>query len=196
MALESGLRKELQEEIEAEVEAIRRRAEEQGEALLEDAEKSARRREEGAGRDLAEECDLRLRRALARKELEQRNALLRWKRREIDRVFEQASQELIELRDSNPKSYDELMGQVLDHCRRLLPDVPLRVRIGSGLEKLRARASEKEEITVEEDDDLFGVVVEADQGHVHCDMSVPGMLRRLRQEREADLAELLFGESS
>lgn len=192
----STLREELEKEIGAEVDSIRRRAAEQGESLVAEAERWERKRKEEAERHLSEECDLRSRRALARAELEQRNALLRRKREELDKVFQLAMERLADIRQSDTDSYSRLMGKVFENCRNLLPRTSLRVRLGPGLEDLERRLAKQEEVTVESDGELFGILVEADKGRVHCDITIPRLLGRLRREREAELEDVLFGDTS
>ncbi len=193
MPLESTLRDELQKEIEAEVDAIRRRAREQGEALEAEAGRWARERAAEEARRLDEECELRTRRTLARIDQEQRNALLRLRHQELDRVFQLAAERLARMQDTDPESYGELMARVFENCRKLLPEEPLLVRLGPGLENLGERLAAREDMTVATERQLFGLLVEVEQGRLHCDGTIPRLLQRLRQEREAELEAVLFG---
>jgi len=196
MALESTLRQELEKEIEAEADAIRQRAEKQGEALVAEAERWARERSEEEDRRLDQECELLSRRTLARTDLEQRNALLRLKRQELDRIFHLAAAKLTEMQKSDAEGFCGLMTGVFDSCRGLLPKGPVRVRLGPGLEKLGERLADREDVTVEPDGEFFGLVIEAEQGRLYCDGTIPQLLQRLRREREADLEEFLSGGTS
>lgn len=196
MPLESTLREELEKEIAADVDAIHRRARQQGEALEAEASRWARERSAEEARHLEEECELRTRRTLTRVDLEQRNALLRLKHQELDRIFQLASERLAEMQKSDPESFCELMGKVFENCGRLLPEEPLRVRLGPGLEHLGETLASREDVTVASDPRIFGLVVEVEQGRLHCDGTIPRLLQRLRREREADLEKILFGEKT
>jgi len=193
MPLEEPLREELRREIENEVEAIHRRAEEQGEALVAKAEHWSEQRTEEASRRLEEDCRLRLRRSLARAELEQRNEVLRLKRQAVDQVFQTARERLAEMQKEHAEAYEKRMSAVWESCRQLLPKKGLVVRLGPGLKKLGARLAAEDGVTVETDGQIFGLLVEAEEGRLHCDGSIPRLLERLRREREAELETILFG---
>jgi vacuolar-type H+-ATPase subunit E/Vma4 len=193
MPLETIFRDELQKEIEMEVDAIRRRAQEQGEALEAEAGRWAREWVAEEARRLDEECELRTRRTLARIDQEQRNALLRLRQQEVDRVFQLAAERLVEMQTADPESYGELMAKVFENCLKLLPEEPLLVRLGPGLENLGKRLAASEGVTVAADGQIFGLLVEVEQGRLHCDGTIPRLLQRLRREREAELEVVLFG---
>jgi len=193
MPLDSTLEEELKREIATEVDAILTRARQQGEALETETRRWARERAaEEAGR-LDEECRLRTRRTLARIDLEQRNALLRLKQQELDRVFQLAAERLAAMAQADPAAYAELMAGVFENCRALLPEGPLRVRLGPGLEELGGRLAGQEGVTVENDPQISGLLVEVNEGRLHCDGTIPRLLQRLRREREAELETILFG---
>ena len=196
MPLEAALRDELQREIETEVAAVLRQAREQGEAMVSEAERWARELEAEDSRRLEEECALHTRRSLARIDLEQRNALLQLKEQELDRVFQEVNERLATLRDREPEAFNGIMAGVFDHCCRLLPEGPLRVRLGPGLEDLKRQLAGRKEVTLTEDPALIGLVVETENGRLHCDGTLPQLLRRLRRERGAELEAILFGETS
>jgi len=88
------------------------------------------------------------------------------------------------------------MSRVFENCRELLPEGSLQVRLGPGLEGLGERLKDQEELAVESDAQLFGLVVEAAQGRLQCDGTIPRLLTQLRREREADLEAILFGEEA
>lgn len=194
MALESTLKEELEKEIEAEVDAVRRRAMQQGEAMVTEAERWARQRAREEEERLARECELLSRRTLARTDLEQRNSLLRLKRQELDRVFQLAADKISEMQKSNPEEFGKLMTGVYESCRGILPEGPVRVRLGPGLEKLGESLADREGVTIETEGKFFGLVIESEQGRLYCDGTIPRLLQRLRHEREAELEEILFGE--
>lgn len=192
---ESSFKDELLAEIDQEVEQILTAARHDGEALLADA----RRRREAMGRDalgrLEEELAVTRRRTLARAELEGRNALLRLKREAIDRVFAEVRKALARMATEEPARYLDLLEAIFRSCRRLLPPGPVRVRIGPGQQGLCERLGcAHEGIETVAAPDLRGMILETADGRLHCDGSIEGLLKSLRQEREAEIEGLLFGD--
>ena len=97
------------------------------------------------------------------------------------------------MQQADPAGYAELMAGVFENCRTLLPEGPLRVRLGPGLEALGGRLAGQEGVSVEIDAQIFGLLVEVNEGRLHCDGTIPRLLQRLRREREAELETVLFG---
>lgn len=192
---EPTFKDELLHEIELEVEQILTDARHDADALLADARRRRETREREALRRLEEELVVSRRRALARAELEGRNALLRLKREAIDRLFADARKELARMATEEPGRYLDLLEAIFRSCRRLLPPGPVRVRIGPGQEGLCERLGCGDEgIETVADPDLRGMILETADGRLHCDGSIEGLLRSLRQEREAEIEGLLFGD--
>lgn len=194
MAGEFPFEDQLRREIDAEVEAVRRRADEQGKALLADAERRRARQEEAARVRLEEDCDLRLTRAVARLDLEARNNLLRFRERELDQVFAEAAQRLAAMRQENPGDYGRRLQRVFATCRSVLPPGPVRVRAAAELPDLLAWLQGQAEVEVVAEAGLDGLVVESPDGRLHCDGTLGHLLRNLRRERAAELERTLFGE--
>lgn len=192
---ESTFKDELFHEIDQEVEQILAAARHDAEALLGDARRRREAMEREALRRLEEELAVTRRRALARAELEGRNALLRLKRAAIDRVFAEARAKLDRLATEEPARYLDLLEAIFRSCRRLLPGGPVRVRVGPAQEGLceRLGCADKDIETVA-DPDLRGMLLETADGRLHCDGSIEGLLKSLRQEREAEIEGLLFGD--
>jgi vacuolar-type H+-ATPase subunit E/Vma4 len=185
---------ELRAEIEQEAEQVLAAARRDAEALLADARRRREAREREALRRLEEELEITRRRALARTELAGRNALLRLKRGAVDRVFAETREELAKLATAEPDRYLDLLVAIFRSCRRLLPPGPVRVRVGMepvGLcERLDCAEAEVEAIA---DPDLRGMILETADGRMHCDGSIEGLLKSLRQEKEAEIEDSLFG---
>jgi len=191
---ETSFKDVLLQEIEAEVEQILATARNDAEALLADARRRRAGIESEALRRLEDELAVSRRRAAARAELAGRNALLRLKREATDRVFAEARKELVRMSSEEPDRYLELLAAIFRSCRRLLPPGPLRVRVGLGQEGLCERLGCADEVEMVVDSDLRGMVLETVDGRLHCDGSIEGLLRSLRQEREAEIEGLLFGD--
>jgi vacuolar-type H+-ATPase subunit E/Vma4 len=191
---ESLLKEELLREIEGEVEEILARARRSADEALADARRRRENRERLGREQLEEELAVRRRRALARAELEGRHALLRLRREETDRAFQLAREWLAQMEEEDPDRYVELLVRVFRSCRRLLPPGPVGVRIGPPNEALRERLAREEGVDAEIDPDLHGVILESADRRLHCDGSLKGLLARLRQERAAEIEEILFGD--
>lgn len=192
---ESSFKAELLDEIDLEVEQILTDARRDADALLADARRRRDAMEREALRRLEDELAVSRRRALARAELEGRYALLRLKREAIDRLFADARKELARMATEEPGRYLDLLEAIFRSCRRLLPPGPVRVRIGPGQEGLCERLDCKnEDIETVADPDLRGMILETADGRLHCDGSIEGLLKSLRQEREAEIEGLLFGD--
>jgi vacuolar-type H+-ATPase subunit E/Vma4 len=191
---ESAFKDELLAEIEQEVEQVLAAGRRDAEALLADARRRREAMEREALRRLEEELAATRRRSLARAELEGRNALLRLKRAAVDGVFAAASKELARMATAEPERYLDLLEAIFRTCRRLLPAGPVRVRIGSGLQGLCARLGCSGDVEAVADADLQGIVLETADGRLHCDGSIEGLLKSLRQEREAEIEGRLFGD--
>jgi len=194
---ESSFKDELFQEIDQEVEQILATARHDADALMGEARRRREAMESEALRRLEEELSVTRRRALARAELEGRNALLRLKREAIDRVFAQARKELARMATEEPGRYLDLLEAIFHTCRRLLPPGPVRVRVGPGQEGLCERLGcADEDIETIADLDLRGMILETADGRLHCDGSIEGLLKSLRQEREAEIEGMLFGDGN
>ena len=99
-------------------------------------------------------------------------------------------------REAEPETFAAVMSRVFENCCKLLPVAPLRVRLGPGLELLGERLARRKDVTIVPATELFGLMVEVEGGHLHCDGSLPRLLQRLRQERGAELEAILFGGAS
>lgn len=188
------LKDELLREIDAEVEQTLARAREDAEAIITEARRRRETRErEGLGR-LEDELNVSRRRALARAELDGRNALLRLKREETERAFAAAKEHLARMEADDPDRYLALLESIFRSCRRLLPPGPVRVRIGRGKEALRERLAREEGVEAVSDPDLRGIILESVDGRLHCDGSLEGLLSSLRQEKAAEIEGILCGE--
>ncbi len=186
----AGLREELAREIERDEQTVLDRARREGEGLIADAEARCRKRVEEAEAELAVEAALLRRRARARAEMEGRNRLLRLKQEEIDRVFTEAEERLLKLEEDPPR-LEKLLGRLLEEGRRQLPPGPRRIVAGpAAAEVLRPEAGEE----WSRRDGLQGLIVETADGRVRWDASFAALLARLREEREAEIARLLFRE--
>jgi vacuolar-type H+-ATPase subunit E/Vma4 len=188
------LKDELLREIDAEIEQTLARAREDAEAIVAEARRRRETAEREGLRRLEDELGVARRRALARAELDGRNALLRMKREETDRAFAAAREKLTRMEADDPDRYVALLERIFRSCRRLLPSGPVRVRIGRGKEALRERLAREEGVEAVSDPDLRGVILESADGHLHCDGSLEGLLGSLRQERAAEIEGILFGE--
>ncbi len=184
----------LRREIDAEIEALERRAVEQGEALVAAAQAKCRKLATATRSRLEEECDLRLKRGLSRLDLDSRNSLLRFRERELDQVFQLAEERLATMKSSSPERYQQLFQGVYARCRALLPKGEVRVRIDKDLEELQGWLQQQAQTEVLPEARLEGLVVESLDGRLHCDGTIPYLLRTLRRERAADLERILFGE--
>jgi vacuolar-type H+-ATPase subunit E/Vma4 len=196
MMQESSFKDVLLQEIEEEVEQVLTTARSDAEALLADARRRREVMEADALRRLEDELVVTRRRAVARAELAGRNALLRLKREAIDRVFAEARKELARMSTEDPDRYLDLLAAIFRSCRRLLPPGRVRVRVGLGQEGLCERLGCTDEVETVVDPDLHGMVLETEDGRLHCDGSLEGLLRSLRQEREAEIEGLLFGDGN
>lgn len=189
------LREELDREIDREVVEVLARARRQAESLLADARLEQAQRLAQAGERLRHELADRRRRALSRADLEGRNSLLQLKRELLDQVLAAMRERYLVLARERPKRLDELFWTYYLDGRRLLPEGPVRVRVGREGESVRDRLAREENVEVVNDERLHGLVMENAAGTVCCDYSLDAMLHRLRAEREADIEALLFGEN-
>lgn len=187
--------RELQRELDEEVGALLSRVRMEGEELLHQARSDSERREREARRRLEEELDLRRRRHLARIDLDTRNALLRLKQEQIEHVFERARSRLDRMKREDSDSYCDLMLRIFRSCRAIFPPGPLHVKLGDNLESLAALLSGEEGVEVSRQVGGAELVLEAPDGRLTCDGSAVTILDRLRREREAEVAALLFGET-
>ena len=188
------LKDELLSEIDAEVEQTLARARQDAEAVVTEARRRRESRErEGLSR-LEDELNVSRRRALARAELDGRNALLRLKREETDRAFAAAREDLVQMESADPDRYTDLLERIFRSCRRMLPPGPVRARIGRGKEALRERLAGEEGVEAVSDPDLNGVILESADGRLHCDGSIEGLLGSLRRDRAAEIEGILFGD--
>lgn len=185
---------ELRRDIANEVAAIRRRAQEQGEALLAETEQQLRRREEDAALRLEEECELRLKRGASRLELDARNSLLRFREQELDEVFVAVRVRLAAMKGADSERYCRLFRNAFASCQAVLPPAALRLRIDAELFPLYPWSSLLEGLDVIPEARLEGLVLETRDGRLHCDGRLPFLLQSLRRERAAELERLLFGE--
>jgi len=188
------LKDELLREIDEEVEQSLARGRQDAEAIISEARRRRENREKEGLRRLEDELNASRRRAMARSELEGRNALLRLKRKETDRAFDVARERLARMESDDPDRYTALLERIFRSCRRMLPPGPFRARIGRGKETLRERLAGEEGVEVVFDPDLSGVVLESVDGRLHCDGSLEGLLGSLQQERAAEIEAILFGE--
>lgn len=182
-------------EIDREVVEVLARARRQAESLLADARLEQAQRLAQAGERLRHELADRRRRALSRADLEGRNSLLQLKRELLDQVLAAMRERYLVLARERPKRLDELFWTYYLDGRRLLPEGPVRVRVGREGESVRDRLAREENVEVVNDERLHGLVMENAAGTVCCDYSLDAMLHRLRAEREADIEALLFGEN-
>lgn len=192
---ETFLKEALLREIDAEVEQTLSDARRDAEALVTEARQRSEAAELDTRQRLEEELAVARRRALARADLEGRNALLRLKREETDKVFAAVRKELARMEDEEPERYLALFEAIFRTCRRLLPPGPVRLRAGQGKEALCERLGCENGIEAVYDPDLRGMVLETVDGRLHCDGSVESLLKNLRQEREAEIEAILFGDT-
>jgi len=192
---ETFLKEALLREIDAEVEQTLSDAWRDAEALVAEARRRSEATERETLRRLDEELELTRRRSLARADLEGRNALLRLKREETDRVFAAVRTELARMEAEDPERYLALLEAIFRTCRRLLPPGPVRLRAGRGKEALCERLGCENGIEAVFDPGLRGMVLETTDGRLHCDGSVESLLKSLRQEREAEIEAILFGDA-
>lgn len=185
---------ELRRDIANEVKEIRRRAREQGEALLAETEQQLRRREEDAALRLEEECDLRLKRGSSRLDLDARNSLLRIREQDLDEVFVAVRLKLAAMKSADPERYSRLFRSVFARCQAVLPPAELRLRIDAELSPLYPWVSLQEGLEVIAEPRLEGLILETRDGRLHCDGRLPFLLQSLRRERAAELERILFGE--
>jgi vacuolar-type H+-ATPase subunit E/Vma4 len=189
------LKDELLSEIDEEIEQTLARARQDAEAIITEARRRRESRErEGLSR-LEDELNVSRRRALARAELDGRNALLRLKREETDRAFASAREDLARMESGDTDRYTILLERIFRSCRRMLPPGPVRARIGRGKEALRDRLAREEGVEAISDPDLRGVILESADGRLHCDGSIEGLLGSLRRDKAAEIEGILFGES-
>jgi V/A-type H+-transporting ATPase subunit E len=189
------LREELDREIDREVEEVLARARRKAESLLADARLEQERRLAQAGERLRQELADRRRRALSRADLEGRNSLLQLKRELVDQVLAAVRERYLGLARERPERLGELFWTYYLDGRRLLPEGPVRVRVGREGESVRDRLAGEENVEVAADERLHGLVMENLAGTICCDYSLDAMLQQLRAEREADIEALLFGEN-
>jgi vacuolar-type H+-ATPase subunit E/Vma4 len=195
MRTSSLLREELDREINREVEEVLARARRQAESLLADARLEQEQRLSQAGERLRQDLADRRRRALSRADLEGRNSLLQLKRELVDQVLAAVRERYLGLARERPERLGEHFWTYYLDGRRLLPEGPVRVRVGREGESVRDRLAREENVEVVNDERLHGLVMENSAGTICCDYSLDAMLQRLRAEREADIEALLFGEN-
>jgi len=191
----SLLREELDREIDREVEEVLARARRQAETLLGDARLEQKLRLAQAGERLRQELADRRRRALSRAELEGRNSLLKLKRELVDQVLTAVRERHLSLARDRPERLGELFWTYYLDGLRLLPEGPVRVRVGKEGASVSERVEREENVEVVKEDRMHGLVMENAAGTICCDYSLDAMLHRLRAEREADIEALLFGEN-
>lgn len=196
MASENDLENRLREQIDREVDDLLRRAREDGSALLARTREECERRLSSARKRFREEASLRRRRALARAELEGKNLLLRRRREEINRLFQEATEAIRHMEKNRPAEFAELLWSVFSSCRGMIPGETVRVRLGLGAEGILERLKKERGVEIETTEAFAGLLVESLDGHVHCDGSIEALLSNLRQEKEAELEEILFGEGT
>ena len=194
MTRENDLHKELWSEFETEARQIKARARQKGQRFLEDNLHTLREREQQAREDVERDLNLQRSRSLSRAQLEGRNTLLRTKQEAVDKVIEGAREELRKMSSENPERYCELLMTFFSAGRKLLPGESVRVRIGPDAETCKKRLEEQKKTQVDVDPDLSGIVLESPEGRLRCDFTWDHLLQRLRRDREADIAALLFGE--
>lgn len=188
------LKNALSREIDQETETVLDRARQERERILEDARREADRRRRKARELLDRDLRIRRRRALARAQMEGRNALLDRKKREVNEVFEQARRRLLAMEKEEPERFGELLWNYFDLGRAQLPDEPLRVRLGPQSDVMEDRLRHREKVEVLLEDGLHGMILETADGRVRCDCRLETLLARLQEDREAEIEGILFGE--
>lgn len=194
MTQKNDLHRELWSEFETEARQIKARARQKGQRFLEDNLHTLREREQQVREDVERDLKLQRSRSLSRAQLEGRNTLLRTKQEAIDNVMEGVRDGLQTMSSENPDRYCELLMTFFSAGRKLLPGESVRVRIGPDAESCKKRLEEQKKTQVEVDPDLSGMVLESQEGRLRCDFTWDHLLQRLRRDREAEIAALLFGE--
>lgn len=186
------LSKAVLREIDREVETVLAQGRAKAEELLEDARLRLQERERQSMQGWAREMERRRTRALARAEMDGRNALLRQREEALEDVIECACARLRAMTASEPERFGELLWTLFTGGRELLAEAQFRVVVGEGAGGVVARMKEAGALEVGQETGWHGLRVESVNGSVRCDYSLTVIMERFRTERAAEIEAILF----